>query len=99
MKEVVAQGRKILLARIGDRYYAAANRCPHMWASLSQGSLEGTIVTCPWHGSQFDLSDGHVIRWASLPALVSAMAKVIRRPRPLATYVVKLEGDSILVEI
>jgi len=99
MKEVTVQGRKILLARIGDSYYAADNRCPHMGAKLSDGSLDGTIVTCPRHGSQFDLSDGHVIRWARMPALASAISKIIKRPRPLATYAVKLEGDSILVEI
>ena len=99
MKGVVIEGREILLARVGDSYYAAGNRCPHMGAKLSDGSLEGMVVTCPRHGSQFDLSDGHVIRWARMPALASAIGKVIKRPRPLATYVVKLEGDSILVEI
>jgi len=99
MKGVVIEGREILLARVGDRYYAADNRCPHMAARLSEGSLEGTVVTCPRHGSQFDLSDGHVIRWAKMPALASAIARVVKRPRPLTTYVVELEGDSILVEI
>jgi 3-phenylpropionate/trans-cinnamate dioxygenase ferredoxin subunit len=99
MKEVVLQGREILLARVGDRYYAADNRCPHMGAKLCDGSLDGTIVTCHRHGSQFDLSDGHVIRWARMPALASAISKMIKRPRPLVTYTVKLEEDSILVEI
>lgn len=99
MKGVIIEGREILLARVGDRYYAADNRCPHMAARLSEGSLEGTVVTCPRHGSQFDLSDGHVIRWAQMPALASAIARVVKRPRPLTTYAVGLEGDSILVEI
>ena len=99
MKGVMAQGREMLLARVGDEYYAADNRCPHMGGKLSQGKLEGTVVTCPRHGSQFDLSDGHVIRWTNMPALASALVKVIKRPRPLTTYVVGLEGDSILVEI
>jgi len=99
MKEVVIEGREILLARVGDSYYAAGNRCPHMGAKLSDGSIEGTVVTCPRHGSQFDLSDGHVIRWARMPALASVMGKVIKRPRPLATYAVRLEGESILLEI
>ena len=99
MKEVVIEGREILLARVGDSYYAASNRCPHMGAKLSDGSIEGTVVTCPRHGSQFDLSDGHVIRWARMPALISAVSKMIKRPRPLTTYAVKVEGESILLEI
>jgi len=99
MKEVVIEGREILLARVGDSYYAASNRCPHMGAKLSDGSIEGTVVTCPRHGSQFDLIDGHVIRWARMPVLISAVSKMIKRPRPLTTYAVKVEGESILLEI
>jgi len=99
MKEVVLQGHRMLLARIEDGYYAADNRCPHMGARLSEGKLEGFVVTCPRHGSQFDLRDGHVIQWTNLPALVAAMGKIIRRPRRLTTYAVKLDGDRIMVEI
>lgn len=51
MKRVSVGGREILLARVGDTYYAAGNRCPHMGGNLSRGKLEGTIVTCPLHGS------------------------------------------------
>jgi 3-phenylpropionate/trans-cinnamate dioxygenase ferredoxin subunit len=98
MKEVTAQGRDFLLARIGDRYYAADNRCPHMGGKLSQGKLEGTVVTCPRHGSQFDLRDGKVVRW--LKGGVSSMAgKLLKPPRPIATYPVKLDGDKIMLEM
>ena len=99
MKEVMVQGRKILLAKIGGSYYAADNRCSHMGASLSEGKLEGFVVTCPRHGSQFDLRDGHVIQWTNLPTLVATMGKIIRRPRRLTIYAVKLDGDRIMVEI
>lgn len=47
MKRVMAEGREILLARVGDRYCAANDRCPHMKGDLSQGKLERTVVTCP----------------------------------------------------
>jgi len=59
MKEISVDGHEILLARVDDKHYAADNRCPHMGGKLSQGKLEGTVVTCPLHGSQFDLRDGH----------------------------------------
>ena len=99
MKEVAAQGREILLARVGDSYYAAENRCPHFGARLSEGKLEGVEVTCPRHGSRFDLKDGRVIRWTDFPAPVAAVGKVLKRPRPLTIYNVKLEGDTVLVDI
>jgi hypothetical protein len=46
MKAVMAEGHEILLARVGDKYYAVDGRCPHMKGDLSQGKLEGTVVTC-----------------------------------------------------
>ena len=98
MKEVTAQGRNILLARVGDRYYAADGRCPHMGGILAQGKLGGTVVTCPRHSSQFDLTDGHVVRWLKGSGLISAIGKTLKSPRPLTVYQVKVEKDDILVE-
>ena len=99
MKQVLVQGREVLLARVGDSYYATDNRCPHMGGKLSEGKLEGTVVTCPRHGSQFDLADGRVVRWTNWPGLISTVSKIVKSSRPIITYKVKLEGDRILVEI
>ncbi|MDP2932456.1 MAG: Rieske 2Fe-2S domain-containing protein, partial [Chloroflexota bacterium] len=99
MKSVKVEGREILLARVGDRYYAANNRCPHMGGNLSQGKLTGTVVTCPRHGSQFDLADGHVIRWTDWAGFQLTLAKLFKSPRPLPNYPVKLEGDSVKIEV
>jgi 3-phenylpropionate/trans-cinnamate dioxygenase ferredoxin subunit len=99
MKAATVAGREILLARVGDKYYAADGRCPHMGGRLSQGKLEGTIVTCPLHGSQFDLGNGQVVRWLKGAGLISALSRIVRAPRPINTYTVKLEHDMILVEI
>lgn len=99
MKEALAKGREILLARIGDEYYAADNRCPHMGVRLSQGKLEGTVVTCPRHGSQFDITDGGVERWLKGSGLISKVSKALKSPRPLVIYSVKVEDNRILIEI
>ena len=99
MKAVNVAGRAVLLARVADKYYAANNRCPHMGGNLSAGKLEGSVVTCPLHGSQFDLKDGHVVRWLKGSGLMSKIGKALKSPRPLTTYNVKIEGDRILVEI
>lgn len=99
METINAGGREILLARLGDKYYAADNHCPHMGGKLSKGKLEGTVVTCPLHGSQFDLTDGHVVRWLKGSGLVSMIGKALKSPRPLAVYNVKVEDDRILIKI
>ncbi len=99
MKEALVRGREVLLARVADKYYAGDNRCPHMGGKLSQGKLEGTVVTCPRHGSQFDLTDGQVVRWLKGSGLVSMVGKALKSPRPLTTYNVKVEDDKIWIEI
>jgi 3-phenylpropionate/trans-cinnamate dioxygenase ferredoxin subunit len=97
MKKVSVEGRDLLLARVGDTYYAADDKCPHMNASLSGGTLEGSVVTCPKHASQFDLSDGHVIRWTDWSGIKLSVAKTMKSPRPIKSYEVKVEGDKVLV--
>jgi 3-phenylpropionate/trans-cinnamate dioxygenase ferredoxin subunit len=86
MTQVSVGGREILVARVGDRYYSADNRCPHMGGNLSQGTLEGTILTCPRHHSQFDLTDGHVVRWTDWTGILLATGKLLKSPRPIKTH-------------
>jgi len=91
--------REILLARVGDKLYAADNRCPHMGGSLSEGKLEKTVVTCPRHHSQFDLADGHVVRWTDWSGLKLFLAKMAKSSRPVKTYKVKVEGGRVMIEV
>lgn len=99
MKEVSIGGRNLLIARAGENFYAAENRCPHFGAKLTMGTLQGSIVTCARHGSQFDLADGQVIRWTDWPGLISSLNRALRPPRPLKVYRTKIEDGKILVEI
>ncbi|MDD5511978.1 MAG: Rieske (2Fe-2S) protein [Dehalococcoidales bacterium] len=99
MKEVLVRDRAVLLTRIGDSYYVADNRCPHMGGKLSSGKLEGSIVTCPLHGSQFDLRNGQVVRWLKGSGLLAKVSKILKSPRQLTTYNVRVESDKILIEM
>ena len=53
-----APGGSIAVFRIGNRLHAVRDECPHAGASLADGVLAGTIITCPRHGSQFDVTTG-----------------------------------------
>jgi nitrite reductase/ring-hydroxylating ferredoxin subunit len=99
MKEVTAGGHKLLLARVNDNYYATDLHCPHLGGNLAHGKLEGSIVTCPWHSSQFDLSNGQVIRWVDKTGPIAALSKAIKHEKPLTTYKVVVQEDSVAVEI
>jgi 3-phenylpropionate/trans-cinnamate dioxygenase ferredoxin subunit len=68
-----------------------------MGGDLSKGTLKGTIVTCPRHRAQFDLMDGHVIRWTDWSGLELKLAKLVIPPKPLKTHEVKIEEDKILL--
>jgi len=98
MRAVSAAGREILLARVGDKCYAVDNLCPHMKGNLSQGKLEGTVVTCPLHGSQFDISNGQVVRWLK-GGLMSKVGRALKMSKDLRMYNVKVEDGRVLVEV
>jgi nitrite reductase/ring-hydroxylating ferredoxin subunit len=68
--EAKLEDRKILLYRQGGTVYALENACVHAGGPLGEGTVENGVVTCPWHGSQFELTDGRVIRGpATFPQL------------------------------
>jgi nitrite reductase/ring-hydroxylating ferredoxin subunit len=78
-------GEKILVANVGGSFHAMRSTCNHAGGPLHQGKLEGKIVTCPWHGSQWDVTNGNLV-W-------------FQRPLPNErVYKVLVEGDEVFVE-
>ena len=55
------KGRPIVLLKHDDGIHAFEGTCPHMGCGLWSGTLDGHIVTCPCHGSQFDVTDGRLV--------------------------------------
>ena len=61
MVMVSADGKDILVTNVNGNYYAMDDTCTHAGAGLSDGSLDGSTVTCPWHGSTWDCKTGKMI--------------------------------------
>ena len=99
MKKVTVHDHAILLARVKGRYYAVDALCPHLEGDLSEGTLDDTILTCPMHHSQFDLRDGHVIRWTDLTGIRLTFASRQQPPKSLKQYPVLVKGDKILIAL
>ncbi len=99
MIEAKAGDRQILIARVGKQYYAVENTCPHMGARLVNGTLQGSVITCPRHASKFDLRDGRIIRWTDWTGTKASISKLFRSPRSLTLYPVKVKGNDILVSL
>jgi len=56
--ERVVAGRMVALANVAGTYHALDGLCPHQGGPLGTGVLCGTVLTCPWHGWQFDVVTG-----------------------------------------
>lgn len=57
-KTVEVGGRQIALFKVHGKYYAIDNTCAHRGGPLGEGMLDNNIVTCPWHGWQWDVCSG-----------------------------------------
>jgi 3-phenylpropionate/trans-cinnamate dioxygenase ferredoxin subunit len=91
---------RILIARVGDAYFALDARCPHLGTDLGRGKLEGHVLSCPLHGSRFDVRDGHVIAWVDkMPGLVKGALTAIKGPTPATTYPLRIENGALIVEL
>lgn len=76
-REVVVGGHVIALFRVGDQFFALDGICPHQGGPLGKGQLNGCVITCPWHGWQFDVRTGQhevnqSIRHTTFPVKVDA---------------------------
>jgi 3-phenylpropionate/trans-cinnamate dioxygenase ferredoxin component len=89
---VLVGGKEVLLANVGGSYYAIANKCTHLGGSLGKGVLEGSIVTCPRHGSRFDVTTGKNVRGAKIGLIKMNVSDE-------QSYVVKVEGSDIMVGV
>ena len=81
MQAFDVRGAKIAVANIAGTFYAFGDTCTHRGCSLAEGDLEETTVTCPCHGSEFDVRSGAVLRG---PA-----------SEPVETYEVRAEGENL----
>ena len=84
MRAFDIEGTKVSVANVGGKLYAFDDTCTHMGCSLAKGHLDDTTVTCPCHGSQFDVTSGEVLRG---PA-----------QRPVRSRLVQIENEGLLVE-
>src|SRR6185503_13914444 len=78
-----ANGEAVLLARVGDDYFAVGATCTHYGGPLAEGVIDGQTVRCPWHHACFSLRSGEALR---SPAL-----------SPIACWLTERRGTKIVV--
>jgi nitrite reductase/ring-hydroxylating ferredoxin subunit len=77
--------RDVAVFNVDGGFCATQARCTHRQGPLNEGTLDGSTVTCPWHGSQFNVCTGAVLRGPAKD--------------PLTTYTVTLEGDVGRIDV
>jgi len=81
---VEANGKQIALFNVGGTFHAIDNTCLHRGGPLGEGELEGNVVTCPWHGWQYDVRTGR---------------NTMDETEGVERFDVKIEGGSVLVAV
>jgi nitrite reductase/ring-hydroxylating ferredoxin subunit len=81
---VSAGERELALFNVSGSYYALDNTCPHRGGPLGEGFLDGKVVTCPWHGWSYDVTNG---------------VCPVNPNIAVRSYPVKIEGSDVHVEV
>ena len=82
--EVLVSDRVLAIFRQGEQLFAIDGMCAHQGGPIAQGQLDGQCVTCPWHGWQYDITNGQ---------------NLLTGKRMLDCFAVELRGDAVWVEI
>ncbi|MBN1682711.1 Rieske 2Fe-2S domain-containing protein [Candidatus Bathyarchaeota archaeon] len=91
-KTIFIDDKEILIINYDNNYYAINRRCTHLKGDLSKGKVENGIITCPNHGSKFDLTNGKSISGPKIAFLKF-------NTKDLTTYEVKIEDEEIYIKI
>jgi len=83
IREFQLDGHTVAIANLGGTFYAIDNTCLHRGGPLGQGVMDGQKITCPWHGWQFDVTNG----------------KAVLNPAVgVGCYKTEVHGDDLFVE-
>jgi len=91
-KKVKLGDKVLLLTNVQGVYHAIDDRCPHMGGSLYEGVFKDSTITCPRHGTSFDVTSGKVVKSGKI-AFIRLNVSDTR------AYPVKVEGSDILIGI
>ncbi len=82
---VQARGKTLALFNLGGTFFAIDNACTHVGGPLGEGQVNGDVVTCPWHGSRFEIKTGKVV---GPPAT-----------RNVGTYPTRVQDGAVYVDV
>lgn len=103
LRIVRAESVMVVVTHTDDGFYAIENHCPHLGFPIGEGQVDRHIITCPFHGSKFDMRTGQNLDWApdmagtKMPSWSQRLMLLGKKPTPIQTFDLTLEGDSLYV--
>jgi nitrite reductase/ring-hydroxylating ferredoxin subunit len=103
--KVSANGKALIVSQKDGKYCAIANKCPHLGLPLAKGKVADGNITCPFHGSKFDLCTGKNVVWVdsvmgmAVPSLVTNIIKAGKAPTDVASFAISQEGEELFADI
>lgn len=98
-------GHAVALSRIGGKVCAFSPRCPHLGLSLARGKVTEGTITCPFHGSRFDMCSGKNLDWANalvgipMPQWSHSLLSFGKKPAPLTIYEASERDGAVHVKL
>ncbi len=99
------EGASVLVVKVGTKFRAVSNKCPHLGLPLANGKVDGETITCPFHGSRFDLLTGENLDWVTgfvgmkIPEWSRRLLAMGKQPAALHTFPVLVEDGKLFLEL
>jgi nitrite reductase/ring-hydroxylating ferredoxin subunit len=101
----VLAGTKIGLTRVNGAVQAFVNKCPHLGLPLTKGKIADGVITCPFHGSSFDLCSGADKAWVTgllgvkLPGAITGVIAMGKTPHGITKLAASEADGKIFVDV
>ncbi len=102
--KTTANGQAVLVAKVGNQYCSIASKCPHLGLPMAKGKFENGVITCPFHGSKFEICTGKNTEWVEsvvgipLPGIAKKMMAMGKTSTDVANFAVTQEGEDLFID-
>jgi len=90
-------GQRLIIARCGDSVSIMQGFCTHMLYPLAGARIQDCVLICGLHHSKFDIRDGSVVDWSTLPGISGTTMEAVRDQKTLRTFETRVEDGALFI--